>query len=356
MSEISINKISKSFGNVEVLKPFTEKFKDGEFITLLGPSGCGKTTMLRLIAGFEKPTSGEILIDNKVVSGEKTFLPPEKRKIGMVFQSYAVWPHMNVFDNIAYPLKISGVKKEEIKQKVEKVLEIVHLSQYKDRAPSELSGGQQQRVALGRALVAEPKLLLLDEPLSNLDAKLREEMRFEIKEIQRNLKITVIYVTHDQIEAMTMSDRIILINKGVVQQIGTPEEIYRTPKNPFVANFVGRVNFIKAVSKDGFVELSNTGKKLPYNGDKVGKVIVAIRPEALRIDQKDGTIDAKLVSQFYLGDVNDCKVDLGNENIVRVIDHVETYGAYKENEKIKLRIKSFMVFEDDGKDYTKIIT
>lgn len=356
MSTITIKEISKSFGDVEVLKPFTETFKDGEFITLLGPSGCGKTTMLRLIAGFEKTTSGEISIEDKIVSGGKTFIPPEKRGIGMVFQSYAVWPHMNVFDNVAYPLKIAGVKKEEIKERVEKVLEIVHLSQYKDRAPSELSGGQQQRVALGRALVAKPKLLLLDEPLSNLDAKLREEMRFEIKEIQKRLGITVVYVTHDQIEAMTMSDRIILINKGVVQQIGTPEEIYRNPANPFVANFVGRVNFIKAFAKDGFVELSNTGKKLEYDGDKQGNVIVAIRPEALRIDEKDGTVDAKLVSQFYLGDVNDCKVDLGNENIVRVIDHVETYGVYEENASIKLRIKNFMVFEDDGKDYTKIIT
>ena len=157
MSTITIKELSKSFGNVEVLKPFTDTFKDGEFITLLGPSGCGKTTMLRLIAGFEKPTSGEILIGDKVVSGGKTFLPPEKRGIGMVFQSYAVWPHMNVFDNVAYPLKIAGIKKEEIKERVEKVLEIVHLSQYKDRAPSELSGGQQQRVALGRALIAKPK-------------------------------------------------------------------------------------------------------------------------------------------------------------------------------------------------------
>lgn len=356
MSTITIKGISKSFGDVEVLKPFTDTFKDGEFITLLGPSGCGKTTMLRLIAGFEKPTSGEILIGDKVVSGGKTFVPPEKRGIGMVFQSYAVWPHMNVFDNVAYPLKISGLKKDEIREKVEKVLDIVHLSQYKDRTPSELSGGQQQRVALGRALVASPSLLLLDEPLSNLDAKLREEMRFEIKEIQKRLGITVVYVTHDQIEAMTMSDRIILINKGVIQQIGTPEEIYRTPANPFVANFVGRVNFIKASATDGFVELADTGKKLAYDGDKRGNVIVAIRPEAIRIDEKDGTVDAKLFSQFYLGDVNDCKVDLGNNNILRVIDHVETYGLYEENSNVKLRIKNFMVFEDDGKEHTKIIT
>ena len=171
MAEIKIDKVSKSFGKVTVLKEFDSVFRDGEFITFLGPSGCGKTTMLRIIAGFEKPTTGSVSIDGKVVSSKDVFVPPEKRGIGMVFQSYAVWPHMNVFDNVAYPLKIQKVPKDEIKTRVEKVLETVHLKQYADRMPAQLSGGQQQRVALGRALVAEPKLLLLDEPLSNLDAK-----------------------------------------------------------------------------------------------------------------------------------------------------------------------------------------
>lgn len=180
MASVTITGVTKSFGNVTVLQEFNQKFEDGEFITLLGPSGCGKTTMLRLIAGFEKPSSGEIYIGDKLVSSEKEFLPPEKRGIGMVFQSYAVWPHMNVFDNIAYPLKIQKINKNEIEERVKQVLKIVHLEQYKDRFPSELSGGQQQRVALGRALVAQPEILLLDEPLSNLDAKLREEMRYEI--------------------------------------------------------------------------------------------------------------------------------------------------------------------------------
>ena len=202
MASVTIKGVTKSFGKVTVLQEFNQKFEDGEFITLLGPSGCGKTTMLRLIAGFEKPSSGEIYIGDKLVSSENEFLPPEKRGIGMVFQSYAVWPHMNVFDNIAYPLKIQKIAKNEIEERVSQVLKIVHLEQYKDRFPSELSGGQQQRVALGRALVAQPEILLLDEPLSNLDAKLREEMRYEIKEITKKLKITVIYVTHDQIEAV----------------------------------------------------------------------------------------------------------------------------------------------------------
>ena len=194
MSTITIKQVTKAFGDVVVLKEFNEVFQDKEFITLLGPSGCGKTTMLRMIAGFEKPTSGEISIDGRVVSSDKTFVPPEKRDIGMVFQSYAVWPHMTVFDNVAYPLKIKKYDKATIKQKVDWILEAVHLSQYAQRIPSQLSGGQQQRVALGRALVAEPKLLLLDEPLSNLDAKLRESMRFEIKEIQKNFGISVVYV------------------------------------------------------------------------------------------------------------------------------------------------------------------
>ena len=210
MSSVTIQNVTKTFGNTTVLENFDAVFADGEFITLLGPSGCGKTTMLRIIAGFEKPTSGSVLFDDRVVSSDKVFIPPEKRDIGMVFQSYAVWPHMTVFDNVAYPLQIKKVDKAAIKQKVEHVLEVVHLAQYRDRIPSQLSGGQQQRVALARALVAEPALLLLDEPLSNLDAKLRESMRFEIKDIQKQYGITVVYVTHDQTEAMTTVD----INTG----------------------------------------------------------------------------------------------------------------------------------------------
>ena len=274
MASVTITGVTKSFGNVKVLQEFNQKFEDGEFITLLGPSGCGKTTMLRLIAGFEKPSSGEIYIGDKLVSSEKEFLPPEKRGIGMVFQSYAVWPHMNVFDNIAYPLKIQKISKSEIEERVNQVLKIVHLEQYKDRFPSELSGGQQQRVALGRALVAQPEILLLDEPLSNLDAKLREEMRYEIKEITKKLKITVIYVTHDQIEAMTMSDRIVLINKGEVQQVAPPQEIYSKPKNMFVANFVGKVDFIKGKVEGSKILLDNSnGQTLPNTSSFKGNVV-----------------------------------------------------------------------------------
>ncbi len=356
MSVITINQVTKSFGDVTVLKEFTQEFQDGEFITLLGPSGCGKTTMLRIIAGFEKPTSGEVKIDGKVVNSKNVFIPPEKRGVGMVFQSYAVWPHMTVFDNVAYPLKIQKVSKNIIKEKVMSILEVVHLSQYADRMPAQLSGGQQQRVALGRALVAEPKLLLLDEPLSNLDAKLRESMRYEIKEIQKKLKITVVYVTHDQIEAMTMSDRVFVINRGVVQQVGSPMEIYRNPNNQFIADFVGKVNFIKGTVSAGKIALKGLGQSLDYSGPLHGNVVVAIRPENIRLTNNEGQLSGKIRTMFYLGDVNDCQVDINGTDI-RVIADAHTYDTLKVGEPVSLNISDFLVYEDDGKDdHNKILT
>ncbi len=246
MAELKLQHIYKRYGNVTAVGDFNIEVADGEFISFLGPSGCGKTTTLRMIAGFEKPTEGVIMIgDQEISNAEKGyFLAPEKRGIGMVFQSYAVWPHMNVIDNVGYPLKIQNVPKEERLKQVMEMLELVHLKEYAERLPSQLSGGQQQRVALARALVAKPSLLLLDEPLSNLDAKLRESMRFEISAIQKELGITVIYVTHDQSEAMTMSDRIVVMSMGKVQQIGKPYDIYTKPANQMVADFIGLVNFI----------------------------------------------------------------------------------------------------------------
>jgi len=352
MSVVTINKVTKSFGKVEVIKEFTEVIQDKEFISLLGPSGCGKTTMLRMIAGFEKPTSGEICIGDKVVSSAKTFLPPEKRGIGMVFQSYAVWPHMTVFQNVAYPLKIARRPKAEIKSKVEHILESVHLSEYSERLPSQLSGGQQQRVALGRALVSNPSLLLLDEPLSNLDAKLRESMRFEIKDIQKKFGITVVYVTHDQAEAMAMSDRIIVLNHGVVQQVAPPTEMYRNPANKFVADFVGKVNFFSGIVQNGKIELPSLGQSLPYTGTQVGKVTVAIRPENIVLAPVDtsalaGTLEGTLVSMFYLGDINDCRLDINGET-VRVIAENTSFDTFREGQKITMGIKDILVFKDLG--------
>jgi len=350
MSSINIEKVTKNFDNVEVIREFTESINNKEFVTLLGPSGCGKTTMLRMIAGFEKPSSGEIRIGDTVVSSEKKFVPPEQRGIGMVFQSYAVWPHMTVFENVAYPLKIAKLPKAEIKIKVEKILETVHLDQLAARIPSQLSGGQQQRVALGRALVSEPRLLLLDEPLSNLDAKLRESMRFEIKDIQKKYGITVVYVTHDQTEAMAMSDRIIVLHRGVIQQVANPTEIYRNPANQFVADFVGKVNFFRGESADGKIELADLGQSIPYGGPYTGNVVVAIRPENIILSPANtaasgsGVLEGSLLSMFYLGDVNDCRVDINGQTL-RVIADSGSYDTLKEGQKITVGIREFLVYE-----------
>jgi iron(III) transport system ATP-binding protein len=280
----------------------------------------------------------------------------------MVFQSYAVWPHMTDFENVAYTLKIAKISKNEIKARVEKAMEIVHLSQYADRIPSQLSGGQQQRVALGRALVAEPRVLLLDEPLSNLDAKLRESMRFEIKEIQRELGITVVYVTHDQTEAMAMSDRIFVIYRGVIQQVGEPTGIYRRPVNQFVADFVGKVNFMSGLAGDGGIALAG-GQRIPYEGPLSGKVIVAVRPENINIVPKGRAGETaegcrllgKLISQFYLGDVNDCRVDMTGET-VRVITDSLSYDSLKEGQDVSLTLREFMVYPHDGSVGAGIVT
>ena len=242
MVSIKLENVTKMFGEVLAVDRLNLDIRDGEFIALLGPSGCGKTTTLLMIAGIYKPTKGYIYFDDKVVND----VPPKDRNIGMVFQSYALYPHMKVFDNIAFPLKLKKVSKDEIRRRVVKVAKLLGIEELLDRKPSQLSGGQQQRVALARAIVKEPDVFLMDEPLSNLDAKLRIQMRAELKKIQRELGITTIYVTHDQLEAMTMANRIAVLNRGKLQQYATPEELYRKPANMFVAGFIGSVpiNFI----------------------------------------------------------------------------------------------------------------
>ena len=345
MSSITLNNITKNYGNVQIIQNFSDKFNDREFITLLGPSGCGKTTMLRMIAGFEKPTTGEIKIDDVVVSSSDKFVPPNLRNIGMVFQSYAVWPHMNVFDNVAYPLKIKRVARSEITERVMNILEAVHLSQYVKRMPSELSGGQQQRIALGRALVSNPQVLLLDEPLSNLDAKLRESMRFEIKEVQKRFGITVVYVTHDQTEAMAMSDRVIVFDHGAVQQTDTPMNIYRNPANQFVADFVGKINFIEGTASEGQIEFSG-GQRMSYLGDKRGGVVVAVRPENMIMRVDRGILRGKMMHEYYLGDVNDCRVDVDGTTL-RVILPGNTYGKFDIGKELWLDFNEYLVFFAD---------
>jgi iron(III) transport system ATP-binding protein len=241
MSKVTLKNLNKSFGDAVAVQNLNLEIEQGEFFSLLGPSGCGKTTTLRLIAGFEFPTSGQIFFDNK----EVTYLPPNRRNAGMVFQNYALFPHMTVFENVAFGLKARRLQKSEIRDRVRRALSLVDLANFEARKVTELSGGQQQRVALARAIVIEPNILLLDEPLSNLDAKLREETRDEIRALQQRLGITTIYVTHDQAEALSLSDRMAVLNQGICHQVGTPDEIYQSPRDRFVAHFVGNSNILE---------------------------------------------------------------------------------------------------------------
>src|SRR5512136_1057502 len=264
---LTLENITKIFpprgtaGEVTAVHDVNLDIEKGELVTLLGPSGCGKTTTLRMIAGFEFPTQGRITLDGREINS----LPPHKREMSMVFQSYAIFPHLTVFENIAYGLNVQRLSKSVIKERVNKVLDLVHLEGYGNRAPTQLSGGQQQRVALARALIMEPKVLLMDEPLSNLDAKLREQMRTEIRRIQKRLGITSVYVTHDQVEAMTLSDQVVVMNQGRIEQIGAPSEVYRKPQTRFVADFIGRANFVQATvrgRRDGQLVLDALGATL----------------------------------------------------------------------------------------------
>ena len=348
MSEVRIEHVFKRFGGVTAVNDFNLTVKDGEFVSILGPSGCGKTTTLRMIAGFERATEGEIYIgDSCVSSSEKgTFAPPEKRDIGMVFQSYAVWPHMTVAENVGYPLKIQKVDKETRAKRVQEMLELVHLGEYGERYPHQLSGGQQQRVALARALVAQPGLLLLDEPLSNLDAKLRESMRFEILSIQKKLNITVVYVTHDQGEAMAMSDRVVVMSKGVVQQIGHPHEIYTNPANKMVADFIGLVNFIPGEAKGDRVFIKGTNVSFANPTDITGEATIAVRPENISISEHGGQLEGTMVARFYLGDAVDYRVQCG-ENMIRVIVKGADVNAYPDGSKVYLDFDKTMVFGRD---------
>lgn len=240
MSSVEFKQVSKSYQDQLILQNLSFKINDGEFVSFLGPSGCGKTTSLRIIAGLEKNTSGEISIGEEIISSptKNLFIPTKDRRLGMVFQSYAIWPHMNIFENVAFPLRMAKVAEDEIHKKVQEVLELVELKGLAERMPNTLSGGQQQRVALARGLVARPRVLLLDEPLSNLDAKLREKMRKDIRQIQQHFKMTCIYVTHDQLEAFSMSDRIMIMQKGQILQFATPAEIRANPSSEFVRDFI----------------------------------------------------------------------------------------------------------------------
>lgn len=284
---IKLQNISKSFDGQDVVNDLNLDIFDGEFVTLLGPSGCGKTTLLRIIGGFEYQDSGKVFIDGREVSD----LQPNKREVNTTFQSYALFPHLNVFDNVAFGLKMNKVPKKEIKDRVMAALETVKLSGFASRMPGSLSGGQMQRVAIARAVVLRPKVLLLDEPLSALDYKLRKEMQLELKQIQRKLGITFIFVTHDQEEALSMSDRVVVMNQGLIQQVGTPKEVYENPANLFVAKFVGEINVLHAVIKERIngkymAEVEGQKCSVVTNRDFVSgtHVKLLLRPEDLRVE------------------------------------------------------------------------
>ena len=282
MAQVHLNGLNKVYPNgFEALKPSSFHIEDGEFVVLVGPSGCGKSTLLRMVAGLEEITAGELKIDDRLVN----HMDPADRDIAMVFQNYALYPHMSVRKNIAYGLQNRKVAKAEIAQKVAEAAEMLNLGDYLDRKPSQLSGGQRQRVAMGRAIVRDPALFLFDEPLSNLDAKLRNQMRIEIKALQRRLGVTSIYVTHDQVEAMTMADRIIVMNAGRIEQIGTPEEVYHRPASTFVASFMGAppMNLLPAVAREGVVEFA--GAEIHRHESVEGPLVLGVRPEDILADE-----------------------------------------------------------------------
>ncbi len=317
---LRIEKLVKTFAGNAVVKGVDLGFDKGEFVTLLGPSGCGKTTILRMIAGFERPDTGRIIVEGKDISG----LPPNQRKIGMVFQAYALFPNMNVSDNIGFGLKIAGMGKQQRDARVEEMLKLIGLSGYGKRFPFELSGGQQQRVALARALAPSPRMLLLDEPLSALDAKIRVSLREQIREIQRELGITTVFVTHDQEEALSISDRIVVLNAGNVEQFGKPFDIYNRPQTKFVATFVGTLNTLNATVADASQKTVKLGggtfaiPALPAGARNGEPIALTVRPEAVSLSNGEGrdiVLDGKVAEVAFLGSVIRLKVDLGDNAI-----------------------------------------
>jgi iron(III) transport system ATP-binding protein len=341
-------------GEVHAVRGIALDVKQGQFYTLLGPSGCGKTTTLRSVAGLETPDEGEISIGDDLVfsSARKVFVPPYKRDIGMVFQSYAIWPHLTVFENVAFPLREMGRRfsKQELRQKVLKALAMVQLAGLEDRPAPFLSGGQQQRLALARALVKEPRVLLLDEPLSNLDAKLREETRFELRELVKRLGITTLYVTHDQLEALTMSDVVSVMDQGRVVQEGTPIEIYQAPRERFVANFIGLTNFLEGKvkrlpgdeQKFGVVETASGALNcvLPADVSLQDAVVVVVRPEDINLiteprENRNNLFHCKVDAVVFMGEALECQATVGAQ---KLRTKLHPSSAVKQGEVVSLEL------------------
>ena len=312
MSKLTLRGIEKTFGAFTAVTDFNLELANGEFVSLLGPSGCGKTTTLRMIAGFIDPSAGSIEMDGKVLSAPSGSLPPEKRQMSMIFQSYAVWPNMTVAENVSFGLKLRKLSSDEVRKRTQEMLDVVQMGHLAERYPAELSGGQQQRVALARALVIKPQVLLLDEPLSNLDANLREEMRFEIRRLHDEFRITTVYVTHDQGEAMVTSDRIAVMNQGRIEQVDAPHTLYTKPKTRFVAGFIGRTNFIEGVCNGADIVFDKFAipRAAVENGSAMsGNVTFSVRPQSMRLDHAAGlngdgraAVEVTVLERSYLGE------------------------------------------------------
>jgi len=350
--KISVSEACKAFGNVKALDNVSMDIGEGEFFSIVGPSGCGKSTLLRCLAGLEVPDSGEIMIGDELVTSLKKniFVSADKRHVGMVFQNYALWPHMTVFQNVSFPLELAKVKRNEIVDRVNDQLTLVSLEGMGERYPHQLSGGQQQRVALARALVAKPHVLLLDEPLSNLDTKLRETMKFEIKSVQEKTGITVVYVTHDQEEAMAISDRIMILNQGTVRQVGAPRELYENPQDPFTAGFIGVTNLMsvkRGVTDDGRVSfnLENgqvlKGVSIPESSEKG---VLAVRAEDVEVLQgrEDESLMGVITRVAYQGHEIDCLVDVGGGQVLRLRTPIISLKA---KDRIYLKFKKTIFFQ-----------
>jgi iron(III) transport system ATP-binding protein len=346
MSKLVLNGVTRRFGTVTAVDDFHLTLAAGEFVSLLGPSGCGKTTTLRMIAGFLPPSAGTIALDGQVISSPGAALPPEKRNMSMIFQSYAIWPNMTVAENVAFGLEVRKLPRAEVRQRVEQILDVVRMQHLRDRYPQELSGGQQQRVALARAIVVQPGVLLLDEPLSNLDANLREEMRYEIRRLHDEFRITTVYVTHDQAEAMVTSDRIAVMNQGRVEQVDEPRALYARPRTRFVAGFIGRTNFLDAeirggdVVFDGFT-VPSAGFAAPVGAG--GRVSFSLRPQSIQLHrQRPLAVDAtavagEVVQRAYLGEHWDYAVrPTGSAITLRVT--ARPHEVFEANEKVWLEI------------------
>ena len=347
MSSIKFSNIHKSFGKNKIINNFNLKGKEDEFLVLVGPSGCGKSTLLRMIAGLEKIDQGKIEINDKIINE----LHPSKRETAMVFQSYALYPHMNVYENMSFGLKIEKQSREEIQKKVLMAAKILKIEELLDRKPKQLSGGQRQRVAIGRAITRNPKIFLFDEPLSNLDAALRAEMRVEISKLHQQIKTNMIYVTHDQVEAMTLADRIVILNQGNIEQVGTPEEIYNDPANIFVAQFIGtpKMNILEIDEKDIKSEkiIKVLGNELNINDIKLEKRkhFIGIRPEHFKINNE---------TQFKFKPEIDIVENLGNEKIVYMKKDNHQLSAKlpsgnEINNLIGFDLKHVFIFDENGK-------